>query len=325
MVVTTSSPGQAMNSGPSPSPGPVLGIDFGGTKVALVTDEAGLVLASDRIPIRSGERALDVVGRTITAAKAMLEECVAPVLAVGIVTPGIVHDHRIDLAPNVNGWSELSLRERFVDGLDIPIVVLGNDVKAAALAEATTGALVGVDPGLYLNLGTGIAAAMVVNGEVVQGAHGASGEVGYGVVGASSELDWSGYGAPLEQLVGGRGLGERAAQLFATDGSARSVLDLALSDSAASAFLSARVDELARHILTCVLLLDPQRVVVGGGMSRATTLVLDPLRARLESALAFPPEIVQSSFGADASLRGAVELARRAVATDSALLAFDGS
>ena len=323
MVLTTSSLRQAMNTGPSPLPGLVLGIDFGGTKVALVTDEAGLVLASDRIPIRSGERALDVVGRTITAAKRMLEECVAPVLAVGIVTPGIVHDHRIDLAPNVNGWSELSLRDRFVDGLDIPVVVLGNDVKAAALAEATTGALVGVDPGLYLNLGTGIAAAMVVNGEVVQGAHGASGEIGYGTVGASGELDWSGHGAPLEQLVGGRGLGERGSRRFGTDGSARSLLDLALTDAEAIAFLRASVDELARHILTCVLLLDPQRVVVGGGMSRATKLILDPLRARLESAMAFPPEIVESCFGADASLRGAVELARRAVATDHALFVVE--
>lgn len=314
-----------MSSGLSSPDGLVLGIDFGGTKAALCLDDAGVVVASDRIAIRSGEGALNVVGRTITAAKRMLEECAGPVLAVGIVTPGIVHDHRIDLAPNVNGWSELSLRDRFVDGLGIPVVVLGNDVKAAALAEATTGALAGVDPGLYLNLGTGIAAAMVVNGVVVHGAHGASGEIGYGTVGASSELDWSGQGAPLEQHVGGRGLGERGSELFATDGSARSILDLARSDGNARAFLRGRVDELARHILTCVLLLDPQRVVVGGGMSRATTLVLDPLRARLESALPFPPEVVESCFGADASLRGAVELARCAVGRDHAPLLVEGA
>jgi len=86
------------------------------------------------------------------------------------------------------------------------------------------------------------------------------------------------------------------------------------------ALLRERVDELARHVLTCALLLDPQRVVVGGGMSRATKVILNPLRARLESAMVFPPEVVESSFGADASLRGAVELARRAVATDHAAL-----
>ena len=72
------------------------------------------------------------------------------------------------------------------------------------------------------------------------------------------------------------------------------------------------------------MLLDPRRVVVGGGMSRATKLILDPLRARLESAMAFPPEIVESRFGADASLRGAVELARRALATGRALYLVDG-
>jgi len=304
-----------MTRPPIPAQGLVLGIDFGGTKVALCVDDAGLVTASDRIPIRSGESARSVVGRTIAAARRLLDSCVAPVVAVGIVTPGIVHDHRIELAPNVAGWSELSLRDRFVDGLGIPAVVVGNDVKAAALAEAATGALAGVDPGLYLNLGTGVAAAMVVNGTVVQGAHGASGEIGYGAVGASGELDWSGQGAPLEHHVGGRGLGESGLQRFGTDGSARSILDLARTDAEATAFVHELVDELARHILTCALLLDPQRVVVGGGLSRATTLILDPLRDRLNSAMAFPPEIVESSFGVDASLRGAVELARRAAAT----------
>ncbi len=315
----TSSRLRTKSSGPLAPPGAVLAIDFGGTKVALCLEDASVVLASDRIPIRSGDTAREVVDRTITAATRMLDACASPVTAVGIVTPGIVHDHRIELAPNVDGWSDLSLRDRFLDGLDIPLVVIGNDVKAAALAEATTGALAGVDPGLYLNLGTGIAAAMVVNGIVVQGGHGASGEIGYGTVGASSELDWSGQGAPLEQHVGGRGLGERGSQLFGTEGTARSLLELTRTDAEATAFLRERVDELARHILTCALLLDPQRIGVGGGMGGATKLILDPLRVRLGSAMAFPPEIVQSSYGADASLRGAVELARRAALTDSAL------
>ena len=315
----TSSRLRTKSSGPLAPPGAVLAIDFGGTKVALCLEDASVVLASDRIFIRSGDTAREVVDRTITAATRMLDACASSVTAVGIVTPGIVHDHRIELAPNVDGWSDLSLRDLFLDGLDIPLVVVGNDVKAAALAEATSGALAGVDPGLYLNLGTGIAAAMVVNGIVVQGAHGASGEIGYGAVGAGGELDWSGQCAPLEQHVGGRGLGERGSQLFGTDGTARSLLELARTDAEATAFLRKRVDELARHILTCALLLDPQRIVAGGGMSSATKLILDPLRARLKSAIAFPPEIVESSYGADASLRGAVELARRAAVTDYSL------
>ena len=140
MVQTTPSPLQMMRAGPLPTQGPVLGIDFGGTKVALCVEDAGLVLASDRFPIQPGESARKVVDRAIAAATRMLDACLAPAVAVGIVTPGIVHDHRIELAPNVDGWSELSLRDLLVDGLDIPLVVVGNDVKAAALAEATTGA-----------------------------------------------------------------------------------------------------------------------------------------------------------------------------------------
>ena len=95
---------------------------------------------------------------------------------------------------------------------------------------------------------------------------------------------------------------------------ARAILDLARHDAEAACFVCTGVDELARHILTCVLLLDPQRVVIGGGMSRASDLLLDPLRARLHAVLTFPPEIVHSSFGADASLLGAIELTRRGVA-----------
>ena len=299
------------SSGPS---GAILGIDFGGTKVALRVDAEGTALASDRLLIETGESALEVVGRTVSAACRLLDNCEVPAVAVGIATPGIVHDDRIELAPNVVGWSDISLRERMVDGLGIPLVFVGNDVKAAVLAEMTTGALVGMNPGLYLNLGTGIAAAMVVNGVVVEGAHNASGEIGYAVVGATSVIDWIGKGAPLEELMGGRGLGERGSNRFGTDGSARAILDLARHDDEAAGFVRAAVDELARHILTCVLLLDPQRVVIGGGMSRASDLLLDPLRARLHAVLTFPPEIVHSSFGADASLLGAIELARRGVA-----------
>jgi glucokinase len=296
------------SSGPNPA---VLGIDFGGTKVALRVDVGGTAVAHDRILIKSAESALQVVDGTIAVARRLLDGCGDAAAAVGITTPGIVHDDRIELAPNVDGWSDISLRQRVVDGLGIPLVFVGNDVKAAALAEATTGALVGIDPGLYLNLGTGIAAALVVGGVVVQGGHRASGEIGYAVIGATGDIDWTGKGAPLEELMGGRGLGERASHRFGTDGTARAILDLARRDSEAAASVRAGVDELARHILTCVLLLDPQRVVVGGGMSRATDLLLDPLRARLHTALAFPPEIVNSRFGADASLLGAVELARR--------------
>jgi len=303
-----------MNGGPPEPLGPILGIDFGGTKVALRVDADGVAMGVDRINIRAGEGAPEVVDRTIAAAHRLLEECGTVARAVGVATPGIVHDDRIELAPNVEGWSDIPLRERLVEGLGTPLVFVGNDVKVAALAEAATGALVGVNPGLYLNLGTGIAAAMVVDGVVVQGANGASGEIGYAVVGSTRAIDWTGRGAPLEERIGGRGLGERGARLFGTDGGARGMLNLARRDSEAAGFVTDGVDELARHILTCVLLLDPQRVVIGGGMSRARDLLLDPLRARLDAVLSYPPQIVRSRFGAEASLLGAIELARHGMA-----------
>ena len=91
------------------------------------------------------------------------------------------------LAPNVPGWDGLSLPAALREGLSIDCLELGNDVKAAALAEARWGRLRGADPALLVLLGTGVAAGIVVGGEVVTGAHGAAGEFGYNLRGPQDD------------------------------------------------------------------------------------------------------------------------------------------
>src|SRR6185503_2954432 len=95
--LNASSPLPSMRGSSGPS-GAILGIDFGGTKVALRVDAEGTALASDRLLIETGESALEVVGRTVSAACRLLDNCEVPAVAVGIATPGIVHDDRIELA-----------------------------------------------------------------------------------------------------------------------------------------------------------------------------------------------------------------------------------
>ncbi|MFK4791479.1 ROK family protein [Microbacterium sp. ZW T5_56] len=317
--------------------GTVLGIDFGGTKVELRIERAPgstapiplgtlgarLISESDtphrtpsadvRLEIEPGESADSVLDRTFDIARALVEAA-GGVDAVGVSTPGIVLDDRVDLAPNVVGWSDLSLSDRLRDGLGAERIVVENDVKAAALAEARQGTLVDVDPGLYVNLGTGIAIAPVLGGIVLRGAHGAAGEIGYGVVGPLP--DWSGSGAPLEEYAGGGGLQRRVAASglgIADVPSLVAAASVSVHESAAKFWLDA-VDELARHLLTATLTIDPQRVTLGGGMVRAGRALLGPLQGRLESALPYPPEVVVSAFGARAALIGACILARDALA-----------
>ncbi|MDQ0614752.1 glucokinase [Microbacterium sp. W4I4] len=288
----------------------VLGIDFGGTKVALRAEAAGGSALEERLRIGADESATSVLSRAFDAARRLVDS-VGVLDAVGISTPGVVLDDRVDLAPNVIGWSELDLGARLRSEFGVSALAISNDVKAAALAECREGALRGSSVALYVNLGTGIAIAPIIDGEVLHGAHGAAGEVGYGIVGPVS--DWSASSPTLEEFAGGRGLSRRVAAddgISATD-AAGLVSEAGHSEPASRMWLEA-VDEIARHLATAILTIDPARIAIGGGMIRAGDALLQPLRARLAEALPYPPELVLSEFGPDASLRGAVILARTA-------------
>ena len=188
----------------------VLGIDFGGTKVALATaTTAGVPVESARLATNAAGGATQVLDRSFA--------CEGDCVAVGAVSPGIVRTDGVLLAPNVPGWGTLALPAALREGLAVDRIALGNDVKAAALAEARWGSLVGADPGVLLQLGTGVAAGIVVGGDVLDGAHGAAGEIGYNLRGAGDGAGAADGRAPLEEAVGGRGIGERGSRLL--DGS----------------------------------------------------------------------------------------------------------
>ena len=289
----------------------VAAIDFGGTKVAVATaDMTGTVLKQSRIDTYASQGAQQLLERTLVTAQALIERTLAEAegrcVAVGVVTPGVVHDDGILLSPNIPGWEQVPLRETMQASLNIPTVV-ANDVKAAAMAEVLWGALQGADPAIYLSLGTGIAAAIVIGGRVVTGAHGASGEIGYNL---RSVLDNSGAAqgrAPLEEAVGGRFIGERGSILLGETLSAAAVFDH--SDIRARFLVDETLAELATHVANLAILIDPARIAVGGGLMSSGDIVLPALEFRLGYAVPFPPEIVPARFLNDASLHGAIALA----------------
>ena len=290
----------------------VLAIDFGGTKVAVATaDMEGSILKQARLDTHASQGAQQLLERTTGTAQALIERTMEEVggqcVAVGVSTPGVVHDDGVLLSPNIPGWEQVSLRETMRASLHVPTVVAANDVKAAAMAEVLWGALKGADPAVFLSLGTGIAAAIVMGGRVVTGAHGASGEIGYNL---RSVLDTSGAAqgrAPLEEAIGGRFIGERASLLLGESLSAAEVF--AHADIRARFLVDQVLAELATHVANLAILIDPARIAVGGGLMSSGDVILHALTFRLEYAVPFPPEIVPARFLQDASLYGAIALA----------------
>ncbi|MEV0074144.1 MULTISPECIES: ROK family protein [unclassified Amycolatopsis] len=290
----------------------ILGIDFGGTKVALgLADDAGTLLATRRLDTDAEAGAEQVVTRALAGAKALVADEGARVDSVGVVSPGIVLEDRILLAPNVPGWEQLHLRSLVAAEFGGIPIATGTDAKAAALAEWEFGTLAGADPAVFLSLGTGIAAAVLIGGVVLSGANGAAGEIGYNLLAPQDTDGFASGSAPLEEAVGGRGLGRRAAELLGRPVTAASLFALARENTQAKELVTSALDELSMHVANLAIAFDPSRIAVGGGLVRSADVLLPALRDRLAGAVPFPPELVAARFDQDASLLGAVALAMR--------------
>jgi glucokinase len=289
----------------------VLGLDFGGTKIAIaVCETTGARLGTTAVDTRAEAGARASLDRAIKAAHALLAT-VAPgrtLAAVGVSTFGIPSDDGVALAPTVPGWGELPLGRALREAFGGAPVVLATDVKAAAQAEVAHGALAGCDPGIYLNLGTGLAVAIVAGGTVLTGRHGASGEIGYNL----RSLEDVGLPAtqrmPLEEAVSGMALLREASALLPYATGAVDVFTRAAEDSRMAGLLAGFVTELSFHVVNLAIAVDPQRIVVGGGMVRSWDRLHGDLRRALEAAVPFPPELVPARFPFDAPLIGALAL-----------------
>jgi glucokinase len=286
----------------------VLAVDFGGTKATVAAaDRSGKLLAKARLPILAERGADQALRRALDTASDIVGRLEGSVRAAGVASPGIVLADRILLAPNVPGWTDLRLEERFSAELRVP-TVCATDVKAATLAEARWGNLRGVHSGIHLNLGTGIAVGILIDSRVHGGAHGAAGEIGYNLRSSRGKVGPHDGHAPLEEVVGGRAIGTRGRE-FGGTGDAGSVFTLAGTDPRVDAFLAETLTELALHLANTAILLDPSRITVGGGLIRSAATIVPVLDATLKRAVPFPPELVVARFAQDGPLVGAAALA----------------
>ncbi|HET9187555.1 MAG TPA: ROK family protein [Acidothermaceae bacterium] len=289
----------------------VLGLDFGGTKIAVaLCDLSGSRLGATTVDSFPDDGASAAMLRAVSAGRELLETA-APqgtLAAVGAATFGIPFEDRVELAPTIPGWESLAFGRELKSAFPGVPVELATDVKAAAQAEARWGALVGHDPGLYLNLGTGLAAAIVADGKVVTGAHRAAGEIGYNVRDVSDVEAPLSQRITLEDVVSGKALAAIASAELGRPTTTTQLFEQAASDPKAAALVDEFVRELAMHVVNLAVAVDPARIVVGGGMVRSWARLAPGLRRALDAAVPFPPELVTAEFPFDAPLIGALAL-----------------
>jgi glucokinase len=309
----------------------VLAVDLGGTKVSFaVVDASGGVRSRSKRASREGGSALsfDEIARsaTETVRAASLEW--ADVAAAGVIVPGI-YDPSTGRAwaPNLWGPDEVPLRTELEGRLGVPLS-LDSDRSGYVVGERWLGAARGADDVVFVAVGTGIGAGIISGGRLVRGRGGIAGAVGWFAVDPRWKPLYGEVGA-WEAEAAGPALARRATALLAdgtpsalreaqprTGGtlSAEQVAEAARSgDALARRAIDAHVEALALGIANVVSVLNPEVVVLGGGLMQARDLFLEPLRraiSRWTQPLAVRQcRIEPTVLGEDAGLLGAARLA----------------
>lgn len=314
-----------MTTSTSAGPGAaVLAFDVGGTDMkAALLDEHGRMLESTRVPTplageRTGDRVVEEVSRIAEELIARHPE--AHPRAAGLLVPGHVDDARgVGVFAENLGWREFPFRDRAQAALDLP-VGFGHDVRGAGEAEHRMGAARGFDDVVVVTIGTGIAAAVFIDGRLHTGG-GLAGEIGHDRVAEGPVCACGGHGC-LEAVASAAAIARRyTLRTGRRVAGAKDVLDLKRAgDPNAATDWSIALDALALGLSHVVALLAPQAIVVGGGLSEAGEELLQPLRERLDGILTFHrrPQLIKASIGADAGLFGSALVARDALAEHEA-------
>ena len=295
-----------------------VGVDVGGTKVlAGVVDAAGTVLARTRLNTPDRSQAPRDTEAIIFAA---LDDLCSSfdIAAVGVGAAGFVDESGTVLfAPHLS-WRAEPIGSVLAERLGIPVVV-DNDANTAARAEMIYGAGRGFGEAVCVTLGTGIGGALVVNGRVIRGSHGLAGEFGHMPMvpgGRSCECGQSGC---WEQYCSGRALIRAAVQATGATGTGPAGFEITRAARAGAGWALDAFHEVGRWLGVGLAGLasafDPAIIVVGGGLSEAGDVLLEPARDAFAERLpggAHRPEvrILSAHLGVDAGFVGAASMAR---------------
>ena len=306
------------------------GIDLGGTtaKVGLFTT-AGELLEKWEVPTDTSNAGENILENLAAAVQGKMQEkglTADQVEGVGIGVPGPVLNSRIVpiICANLGGWGNRNVAEELSALLGGIKVLVGNDANVAALGEIWVGAAKGCRSAVMVTLGTGVGGGVIVNGKVIDGAHGAGGEIGHITVNRHETATCGcGKHGCLEQYSSATGVvrcmkklldenPDTPCTLRGTDFAAKDVFDAARSgDVLAAREVDEMTDTLGMALASIAATTDPEMFMIGGGVSRAGDVLFTPLREHFKT-YAFrscrETPIVAATLGNDAGIYGSVRL-----------------
>jgi glucokinase len=320
-----------------------LGVDIGGTKVAAgLVDSRGQIVFKTRRPMVAKHSAEDGLNAVVKAIEAVLASDVARennVTGIGISTPGYVdpHDGRVVAAANLPCWRDFPLAAEIAKATNLRVRI-DNDGNAAALAEAIWGAGAGYGRVFYVTLGTGIGTGIVIDGRVYHGRTGGAGEGGHMVINYDGPRCGCGKHGCIEVYAAGPAIARRAQEKLAAHlkGHSRKramvtskMLELAdghvakvtaeivgkasmEGDPMATEVLRETADLLSIWLGGIIDLLEPDVIVVGGGLGHLTASFFGYIREQLQRWSIAPRAneipIVSAGYGAESGIAGAAAL-----------------
>ncbi|UNO48696.1 ROK family transcriptional regulator [Alicyclobacillus acidoterrestris] len=294
------------------------GMDIGGTKTMfMITDLSGAVIAQRKISSHGVGR--DIVEHLRNEAQAFLEESgvsLDKIVGSGIGAPGLVNhaEGTVIAAPGLN-WINVNLNEAFRSYLPEPIIV-DNDVNMALLGEMWMGAGGEDEDVIFVGIGTGIGAALMIGGQIHRGVAGYAGEVGYVPVDPFTNLqsDVAEFGA-LEKLASGTGIRIEAeahlsefpnSRLKRGEIQAESVFEAArLGDELGQFIVDRTVKYLAFALSHMVALVNPGKIILGGGVMQVGDTLLTEIDRRLKQIMPIRTNLALAQLGELAGAYGA--------------------
>ena len=306
-----------------------IGIDIGGTKISAgVVDSSGNLIDSSKCstPAEGGKELISSVVNLVKELNKKHE-----IKGIGISIAALISSDygTIVGAPNIANLSKLNFVNEIKEEFKLPIIV-ENDANAAMWAEFKFGNARGLNPVMFFIIGTGVGGGLVIDGKLFKGANGIGAEFGHMCVVPDGLLCGCGSKGCIEQYASGGALIRYANEaLLANPDKSEEVLSFgegklsgaALTKAAkagnelALAVFSKQADWLGLACASYSLIIDPQAIIIGGGVVDAGELFLAPVRAAMRKYMPFaeshvPPKIVAAKFGNDAGLIGAAELVR---------------
>jgi predicted NBD/HSP70 family sugar kinase len=282
--------------------GCVLAVDVGAINVRVAAaDVAGRIFEQRAFPTSSARDSRGFRQVLVAALDELSRGADGPVLAITLAVPGIVEPatRHVSLA-TVAGWPKGD-PARWLARFAAPVIV-ENEANLGAVGECTHGSARGAGDVLFVAIGAGVGAGVVIGGRLYRGATGAAGEVGFLRRSASApplqlELEAAGPAIVRHYREAGGGDGAQTAE---------TVFDRAeLGDESARAAVALAIDELAVGIANAIIVLNPEVVVLGGGLGGAGSAFHVPLRERIRPLVPAMPRLVPAELGPDAALVGA--------------------